>query len=99
MSEPPKPIVFSKHARERCARRGASEADVEAAIRNGKREPAQRGLWIYRLNLQYNREWDGTRYAIQQVAPVVAEEADRIVVVTVYTFYFQQEEPNAHHLR
>ncbi len=84
----PKPIVFTRHAQERCVRRGASEADVVAAIRNGKREPAQRGLWLYRLNLQYQREWDGTWYAVQQVAPIVDEKEDRFVVVTVYTFYF-----------
>jgi uncharacterized protein DUF4258 len=86
--ELPKPVVFTSHARERCARRGAAVADVIAAIRNGKREPAQRGLWLYRLNLEYQREWDGTWYAVQQVAPVVDEEADRFVVVTVYAFYF-----------
>jgi hypothetical protein len=57
-------------------------------IRDGKREPAQRGLRLRRLNLQFQREWDGSWYAVQQVAPVIAEEADRIVVVTVYTFYF-----------
>jgi hypothetical protein len=28
---------------------------------------------------------------MRQVAPVVAEEEDRLVVVTVYTFYFQEE--------
>lgn len=31
-------------------------------------------------------------YGVQQVAPVVAEEEHRIVVVTVYTFYFQEGE-------
>jgi hypothetical protein len=34
------------------------------------------------------REWDGRYYAVQQVAPVVAEEEHRFVVITVYTFYF-----------
>jgi hypothetical protein len=63
------------------------------AIRIGQREPAQRGLFVYRLNLEFNREWDGKYYRIQQIAPVVAEEIDRIVIVTVYTFYFQQGEP------
>jgi hypothetical protein len=88
MSEQAKPIVFTRHARDRCAQRGTTETDVTAAIRTGKREPAQRGLWLYRLNLEYQREWDGVRYAVQQVAPVVDEEADRFVVVTVYTYYF-----------
>jgi hypothetical protein len=83
-----KPIVFSRHAMARCAGRGASEEDVTRAIREGQREPAQRGLWVYRLNLQYQREWAGKWYAVQQVAAIVEERADRLVVVTVYTFYF-----------
>ena len=88
MNEQAKPIVFTHHARRRCEQRGTTEADVTVAIRTGKREPAQRGLWLYRLNLEYQREWDGVRYAVQQVAPVVDEEDRRIVVVTVYTYYF-----------
>jgi hypothetical protein len=31
---------------------------------------------------------EGKSYAIKQVAPVVVEEQNEIVVVTVYTFYF-----------
>ena len=88
MSEQAKPITFTHHARGRCAQRGTTEADATAAIRTGNREPAQRGLWLYRLNLEYQREWDGVRYAVQQVAPVVDEEEHRIVVVTVYAYYF-----------
>jgi len=41
-----------------------------------------------RLNLQYNGIWQGQHYAIKQVAPVIAEDAHEIVVVTVYTFFF-----------
>jgi len=87
-----KPIVFTRHARERIERRGTTEEDVIRAIRGGYREPAQRGLFLYRLTLQYRREWDGRYYAVQQVAPVVDETPDRFVVVTVYTFYFQEGE-------
>lgn len=65
---------------------------MREAIRTGQREPARRGLVLYRRNVEFNREWAGRRYAIQQVAPLVAEETDRIVVVTVYTFYFQEIE-------
>jgi len=85
-----KPIVFTTHARQRMRERGAREEDVLEAIRIGEREPAQRGLTLYRLNLDFKREWDGRYYGVQQVAPVVVEEADQIVVVTVYTFYFQE---------
>ena len=70
--------------------RGASEKDVREAIRTGQREPAQRGLALYRINLEFKREWDRRYYGVQQVAAVVAEEPERMVVVTVYTFYFQE---------
>ena len=70
--------------------RGAREEDVREAIRAGAREPAQRGLVQYRLTLEFKREWDGRYYGVQQVLAVVAEEPDRTVVVTVYTFYFQE---------
>lgn len=83
-----KPVVFTKHALQRVRERGAREEDVLEAIRIGQRESAQRGLVLYRLNVEFKREWDGRYYGVQQVAPVVAEEKDRIVVVTVYTFYF-----------
>jgi hypothetical protein len=83
-----KPVVITSHARRRIADRGTTEEDVVRAIRTGRREAAQRGLFLYRLNLEYRREWDGRHYAVQQVAPVVADEPDRMVVVTVYTFYY-----------
>ena len=78
MSERVKPVVFTNHARDRCIQRGVSEADALRAIREGKREPAQRDLWQYRLNLEFQKEWAGNWYAVQQVVPVV----------TVYTYYF-----------
>jgi hypothetical protein len=36
----------------------------------------------------FNRKWQGKHYAIKQVAPVIKEELDEIIVITVYTFYF-----------
>ena len=87
-----KPVVFTRHARERIEKRGTTEEDVIRAIRGGYREPAKRGLFLYRLTLEYRREWDGRYYAVQQVAPVVDDLPDRFVVVTVHTFYFREEE-------
>jgi len=87
-----KPVVFTDHARDRVVRRGTTEENVILAIQTGYREPAQRGLFLYRLTLEYRREYDGRYYAVQQVAPVVDELPDRFVVVTVFTFYFQEGE-------
>jgi hypothetical protein len=89
-----RPVVFTHHARKRMLERGASERAVVEAIRSGVREPAQRGLVQFRLNFEYNRHWRGRFYAVQQVAPIVAEEEGRRVVITVYTFYFQEGEPS-----
>ena len=41
-----------------------------------------------RHNFTFNRTWQGKHCAIKQVAPVVKEEANETVVITVYTFYF-----------
>lgn len=79
-----KPIAFTKHARQRMQERGAREEDVCTAIRGGQREPAHRGLSLHRFTLEFKREWDGRYYGVQQIAAVVAEEPDRLVVVTVY---------------
>lgn len=92
LPEVSKPVVFSDHALMRMNERGARKEDVLEAIRIGEHAPAQRGLGSYRLNLEFKREWDGRYYGIQQVMPIVAEEPDRLVVVTVYTFYFQEGE-------
>lgn len=89
MAEPdPRPVRLSAHAHEQCVERGTTEVEVILAVREGEREQAKRGRWMYRYNLPFDGTWQGRRYAIKQVAAVVAEEPDELVVVTVYTFYF-----------
>ncbi len=83
-----KPIEFSPHALEKMLDRGVTESEVEAAIRPGNPEPARKGRLMFRKNFTYNRPWRGKHYAVKQVAPVIAEEADRLIVVTVFVFYF-----------
>jgi hypothetical protein len=87
-----KPIVFTAHARGRVRQRGTDQPSVEIAIRIGQRESAQRGLTQFRLNVPFGRQWSGRHYEVQQIVAVVAEESNRLVVVTVYTFYFDQEQ-------
>lgn len=83
-----KPILFSYHAREQMAERGATEEEVVDTIRTGEEVPAKRGRQGYRKNYQYNRLWGERYYLTKQVLAIVAEEADAFVVITVYTFYF-----------
>lgn len=81
-------IEISKHAHKQMQERGAVEQEVNAAIRGGEAEPALRNRVVYRKNFQFDSSWRNRYYRIKQVAPVVAPEVDKLVVVTVYVFYF-----------
>ncbi len=93
-----KPIIFTSHALLLMKERGTTEHEVLEAIRVGQSEPAREGRVIHRLNAEFRREWDGKYYGIQQIAPVTVEEDDRIVVITVFTFYFQEAQSHENHL-
>ena len=81
-------IEISNHAREQMAERGVSQEEVIAAIRKGQSEPALKGRTLYRKNFQFGKTWRGKVYAVKQVAPVVAHTLNKLVVVTVYSYYF-----------
>ncbi|MFP4642339.1 MAG: hypothetical protein ACOC7P_00150 [Chloroflexota bacterium] len=83
-----KDVEISKHAWMQMAERGATELEVHKAIRQGQKEPALLGRVMYRKNFQFDGSWRERRYRIKQVAPVVADEGDELVVVTVYVYYF-----------
>ncbi|MDI6738867.1 MAG: DUF4258 domain-containing protein [Candidatus Edwardsbacteria bacterium] len=83
-----KAVRLTKHAKEQAAERGATEAEVKEAVRKGAREPARHGRQLCRYNFAFGKAWQGWPYAIKQVAPVIQEEVNEIVVITVYTFYF-----------
>ena len=82
------PIEFSPHAKEKMLDRGATAADVVDAIHMGSSEPVRKGRIMFRKNFTFDRQWREKHYAVKQVAPVVAEEPDRLVVVTVFVYYF-----------
>lgn len=81
-------IRLTKHAREQANERGANEAEIKEAITKGSREPAKYGRQLCRYNFSFGRNWQGEHYPIKQVAPIIKEGPDEIVVITVYTFYF-----------
>ena len=82
-----KKIEISPHAYQQMAERGALEAEVMAAVQQGEAEAVRMGRVMYRKIFPFDGEWRGRRYRLKQVAPVVAEESDKLVVVTVYVFY------------
>ena len=83
-----KSIVFSPHALQKTVDRGTTQTEIKATIHEGNPEPARKGRVMFRKNFAFNSQWRGKHFAVKQVAPVVAEEADRLVVVTVFVYYF-----------
>ena len=83
-----KSIVFSPHALQKMVDRGTTETEVEATIHEGSPEPARKERVMFRKNFAFNSQWRGKHFAVKQVAPVVAKRADRLVVVTVFVYYF-----------
>jgi hypothetical protein len=83
-----KPIRLTYHAQLQCQERGADEEEVCIAISHGIKETAKQGRELCRYNFPFNKFWQGRYYSIKQVAPVIKEENNEIVVITVYTFFF-----------
>lgn len=85
--EPSSWFELTFHAAQRMDERGASLSEVEETIREGARERAERGRWLYRKRFEFEGTWRGREYHGKEVAVVVVEEESRLVVVTVYVFY------------
>ncbi|MEW6481502.1 MAG: DUF4258 domain-containing protein [bacterium] len=82
-----KPIKFSQHSLDNMVDRGATREEVELAIMNGESFPAKKGRIAFRKNFSYNDMWKGRFYNVKQVMPIVVEEPNRLMVVTVYVFF------------
>jgi hypothetical protein len=82
-----KPIRLSSHALSYTWKRGFTEAEVKEAVRSSPWEPAELGRLECRMNFDFGQGWNGKVYATKQVRPIFVE-AEEILVVTVYTYYF-----------
>ncbi len=83
-----KSIRLSKHALDYAEKRGFTAAEVEESIRTSSWSAAELGRLDCRKDFAYGKEWNGRVYSTKQVRPVFIEEATEIVVITVYTYYF-----------
>jgi hypothetical protein len=85
-----KPIRLSDHALRYASKRGFTVDEVKQAISTMPWGPAELDRLECRKDFAYGKEWNRKLYATKQVRPVFVEEAAEIVVVTVYTYYFDQ---------
>jgi hypothetical protein len=83
-----KPVRFWAHALSYIVRRGFTIAEVEEAIRGSRWETAELGRLECPKTFVFNQKWNETLYTTKEVRPILVEEADEIVVVTVYTYYW-----------
>jgi len=88
MAKRMKPIRLSAHAASYANRRGFTAEQVERAIREAPWQEAERGRTECRLDVPFDATWNGKPCATKQVRPIFVEEANEIIVVTVYTYYF-----------
>lgn len=82
-----KPICLIAHAASSLDRRGFTVAEVEATIRGSLWMPARNHRLQATRDFAFDDEWNGKRFATKRVRPVLVEEADEIVVVTVDTYF------------
>ena len=83
-----KPIRLSGHARDQLGPRGVSEDEIVETIETSDWHPAELNRLECRKEFAFNSMWNGKSYATKQVRPIFVEEAEEIVVVTVYSYYF-----------
>ena len=88
-----KPVVFTLHARQEMVERSATDAEVIGAIRDGPWHSARSGRYRTTKWYPFRQTNRGRFYAGKDVQPIFADESDQIVVVTVYVYLNQLEEP------
>jgi hypothetical protein len=77
-----------EHARNRMIERGATDAEVEATIREGERFPAKFGRQGFRRNFSFNGAWRGRRYRMKQIEVFAIYEGGDWLVISVIVKYF-----------
>ncbi|MFH1823997.1 MAG: hypothetical protein ABH873_02060 [Candidatus Firestonebacteria bacterium] len=86
-----KEVVFSKHSLEQLEDRGATQEEIKIAIQIGERMSVEKGRIAFRKNFIFNSIWKGKYYKIKQVMPIVKEDINQDIIITVYVFYFGGE--------
>lgn len=76
-------FIYTKHARERMAQRGANDNEVEDTILNGMEVPAKGDKQKFEKVYDTACEYQGRQYDQKQVEVVTAKDDDDWVIVTV----------------
>lgn len=80
-------VVFSLHAISRLQSRGATQEEIRQVLEKGQEAGAQKGRRAKEALFEFNGTWRGQFYEQKKVKVIYVLEADRIVIVTVKTYY------------
>jgi len=83
-----KMIRLSGHAQENMRYRGVEGWEIFEAIQTAPWSPAEFRRLECRKDFVYERDWNNKFCRTKQVRPIFVEEAEEIVVITVYAYYF-----------
>lgn len=83
-----KPIRLSAHAQEQAQRRGATAEEIVLAIEESEWTAAEMERKQVEKVYYFGANWNGKLYQYKKVRPIFVEENHEIIVVTVYTYYF-----------
>lgn len=81
-------VRLHPHAAARLTERGATSAEVVAAVQGGERFPAKFGRTGFRRNFAYDGNWRGRAFGTKQVEAYAVEEAGDWLVITVIVRYY-----------
>jgi hypothetical protein len=88
-----KPVVFTRHARQRLVERGTTEEEVVGAIRDAPWVQTDRRRYAVTKWYPFGHEHEGSFYTGKDVRAIFVDEPERLVVVTVYVYFNQRAEP------
>lgn len=81
-------VRFHPHAKQRMTERGATEAEVLAALQQGEQFEAKYGRTGFRRNFTFERQWRGRFYRAKQVEAYAVREDQDWLVISVIVRYF-----------
>ena len=87
-----KPVIVTRHARQKLEERGATETVVIQTIQDAPWQPAEHGRLRSRRWYPGREMRGGRQYSGEHVEPIFIEEDESIVVVTVYVYWARSGE-------
>lgn len=79
------PIIFSEHALTRIGERNATENEVRATLKTGKKLPAKFGRIKFQNDFIFNSKHKGKFYKTKRVIVITELQQNDLIVVSVLT--------------